>query len=599
MKLVEHTVEEDIIRAMGASKKISETVLSTLTLEHFHYSPTKEAFDRISKCAVNRQHIMTWNEICADPVIPQEARDILKLVKRKPVLKLSQIKAMMATLEEYRKLRIAYLIGKQIKEDLNKSSIDVDKMVASIEDKLLKAKSSTSENIFVHIGTGDNTDALIENIFSDSSTKIIPTGFAAFDNINAGIPRGALFNLCGSTGGGKTTIALQLSKNMALDGRKVCFVELEMDHEEIMRRKLSNISEVDMRKFLNPKKWMTKDEQKQTIEAYRKYKEHLQSIGAVETLMVPTKDVSIQDIMFLLKPYKYDVIIIDYIGLLKGTDTDSQWRDMGAVARYAKVFASNNNCVVIMCAQFDASENRIRYSRMVGEHSAYMWTWAYGNKEKETHILDIDQQKARQGRQFKFQLKEEFHIMRIRDLTPKESQEYALTSKQYDEKGRKIKDGNGSGGGNRAGQGNKPNVSSMRKESVTAVEPSEDDENSNENESGVRGNPELLYGEDPVSEKPVSTRRTLTYNPSVVSEDSDDEDENSREVEDIDAPAKPKSLLSSLKKTSSKPNGKSKVEGRAGGKPTTGNSNGKVTYNPKVVKPKKKRGEYDKVVKLD
>lgn len=50
------------------------------------------------------------------------------------------------------------------------------------------------------------------------------------------------------------------------------------------------------------------------------------------------------------------------------------------------------------------------------EHANLMWSWNRDQKAKETHILSIRQDKARNQRDFPFHLKEEAEFMTICDL---------------------------------------------------------------------------------------------------------------------------------------------------------------------------------------
>jgi replicative DNA helicase len=62
------------------------------------------------------------------------------------------------------------------------------------------------------------------------------TGYSKLDRMLLGIVAGELVIIAGKTSRGKTTLALNIANNVALDGKSVLFVTLEMTHAEIASR---------------------------------------------------------------------------------------------------------------------------------------------------------------------------------------------------------------------------------------------------------------------------------------------------------------------------------------------------------------------------
>jgi len=210
-----------------------------------------------------------------------------------------------------------------------------------------------------------------------------------------------------------SAMSLQLAYNMAMWGAKVCIVALEMSAEEMLTRRIASLTKVPMTKLINPSS-LTFKEKKLIKEKYKEYKNTLRRKGAVETYMVPDEDMTIEEVLFSLKPHCYDVIMIDYLGLLKGVDGDDQWRQLSNAARFAKRFATPNDCQIIVCAQL-SDEGAIRYSRAIKEHSSNMWSWAYSSSARETHIIEVIQQKSRNQSGHSFKLVEDFSTMSFED----------------------------------------------------------------------------------------------------------------------------------------------------------------------------------------
>jgi hypothetical protein len=127
-------------------------------------------------------------------------------------------------------------------------------------------------------------------------------------------------------------------------------------------------------------------------------------------------------LLMMMKPYGYKVIGIDYISLLEGVDEKDQWRALSAITRQAKIFSAENKCLVILLAQLDADDDRIRYAKGILEHADCAWTWNYYKAEvRETKTLPIRQLKARDQELFPFELREMFETMTIDNMEGSES----------------------------------------------------------------------------------------------------------------------------------------------------------------------------------
>lgn len=83
--------------------------------------------------------------------------------------------------------------------------------------------------------------------FTESATKLyknfgkmqgMSTGYRKLDDLTLGLVPGELILVAGKTSRGKTTLALNIANKVALDGKTVLFVTLEMTHDEITQRSM-------------------------------------------------------------------------------------------------------------------------------------------------------------------------------------------------------------------------------------------------------------------------------------------------------------------------------------------------------------------------
>lgn len=209
----------------------------------------------------------------------------------------------------------------------------------------------------------------------------------------------------------------QLALNQARGGYKVLVVPLEMDEREITGRMIANVSGLDNTKIL-----LKRNASGESDMAWRKwsrFEKKVRAAGGRLTIFKPKEDMTIQEIMAAIHSYNADAIYIDYISLLKGADGEDQWRQLGAIARYGKIYAGNHNKVVALLAQV-GEDGRLRYSQAVKEHASLAWSFVANKETRELGYISIEQFKARNQVMFPFTLKVDYSTQRVRDLAPEE-----------------------------------------------------------------------------------------------------------------------------------------------------------------------------------
>ena len=458
MKLISPSAEMAAIRSLTSSgSKIQGQLLAGLQPDYFVYEPAFDAFERIQTVAQTKSRIINWSELKTDPGLSEDSRKALSSYKKKPTATRKQAKRLVDRLSEFRRLRILADMTDEVAQTLKKPRVNVEKLASRATDMLTEARTRTDvQDQFMHTGVDSNAKAVIKSILKGNDFKFVPTGLKTFDGTNRGLMLSSLLVIGSTSGAGKSAMISQLNHNIGLYGFNTCVVPLEMDKYESSMRDLARLSKVTMTDLLDPANRFTAKQRKRIMEDWSKHDKRLRKKDVRSSYFVPDDDLTIDEILLLLKPYKYDVIFIDYIGLLAGVDSDDQWRVLGSICRVAKQFAKNNDCVVVLAAQM-TSEGLVRYARSIKEHASNMWSWHNPDEEASEIILDVRQQKARNQRKFNMPLMFDFETMTIRDLTEKELKEWEGDNDESDGGDRGNQQGRTGGRGKRRrrrGKGN-------------------------------------------------------------------------------------------------------------------------------------------------
>ena len=426
MKLFSTKLEFKLLKTICQSKDLNGYLIASTNEDFFNNPICQEAYNRIRKVMRKKGYIMDWDELLSDPAIDEDSRATLSEQDMSIIKDKQTAQNVLAKLDDYRKLRTLTLMADSILQKVKGDNVDVEQIFNEAADNLNQAKFSNQlDDCFIHIGDQNNANQIVKDILKGKSFEYVPTGFKVFDNINKGLPTKSLITIAGPTGAGKSLFSQQMAMNMAAWGAKVCYVPLEMGGEELIQRMLANVSDTTLDTFVNAEKNLVGDlkKQKRIYNDYKKFRDRLVKKGNTLSIFNPPMDMTMEEILFLLKPYHYKVIFIDYIGLLADCAGDDQWKALGAAARFAKIFADNTNAIVVVAAQL-SEEGKVRYSRAIAEHSTALFSWLVDETVKQTGLINVIMQKARNMRPISpFYLKMDYPTMAVRDVEEKEIQE--------------------------------------------------------------------------------------------------------------------------------------------------------------------------------
>jgi len=412
---VKDWIEHLILRTITKNSKLSNKILSEIRLEHFISLPYKKAVRRILAYHSKKGRILSWRELTKDASLstPTLNRLRAKEVKRKSLVANDASLKLPKNYDEaitYLDKLITYSKHKNLvnmynslgdmlsKEDI--TSEDAKGIISFTNTEIEKVNLLEPQRTQIESFTKQNTRKLWKRLLNSFKTFQVPTGFNTFDSRSMGIPKDSYWLIYATTGGGKSSVALQTALNVQNLGGRACLVSREMPFEENALRVVSNLTNTPKDEIkAHPELYKTK-----ILKAVRK--QFLNAEVSLFDLYVPDEEsITIKQLLPKLKEYQYDIIFIDSINLMSPLHADS-WQNFDYAGRYAKVWATNNKTVVAYTAQVDKEREEVRYGKALVEHAANAWKWVITEEELlEIGILDIKQTKARNQRPFPFKLK--------------------------------------------------------------------------------------------------------------------------------------------------------------------------------------------------
>jgi RecA/RadA recombinase len=189
-----------------------------------------------------------------------------------------------------------------------------------------------------------SNDALDELAQEIKVPAFVGTGLSSLDDKLGGLPRGYLTLLVARPGMGKTTLAMQIARNVAVSGHKALFISLEMLGSELWVKAALGIAEVAWKDFSNGEVPAgTKERiQKDIIPTLQK--------GLGDRLLIYDKDqncTTTEMINTMIEETKPDLVIIDHLAYLSD-EHENEIKRLGMICRRLRTIAQNNNVALLL-----------------------------------------------------------------------------------------------------------------------------------------------------------------------------------------------------------------------------------------------------------
>lgn len=339
-------VEMEVLGAMLIEQGAAPAAFQRLQTRHFYNPFHRDLFETMLQLYLDNKPL--------DLLTVEQRMMDEGLIDKETTHKLSDLTRSVSSVSNI-EYHVQIIIEKHIKRDLIKKCSRVIKNaydsgsdaydVLDLAQELIFELSETDQGRTHHIA--DTMNRVIQDLMNRIETGVplgIKAGFS-FDDLTQGFQKGKFYVLAARPSMGKTALALDIMRRVARSGNKVAILSLETSDQSLGYRFLSQESGVDGEKLLSGN--LTNFEKEKAANAAGK----LSGLGIHIDDTLTLSDVQFRSLSRKLKQqYKTDMLLVDYVQLLKGKGY-SENQEVANVSRMCKVVAKELNIPVIALAQ--------------------------------------------------------------------------------------------------------------------------------------------------------------------------------------------------------------------------------------------------------
>ena len=230
---------------------------------------------------------------------------------------------------------------------------DISNLVDEIESEIYSVRHDDAQHTIFSIQelVSNEVNSLIR-IMNNEVEVGIPTGFAAVDEYTGGLKKGEMFVLAARPSIGKTTLGLNVIRNVALHPTKpraVAFFSLEMTEQQIARRLLCTEAQISESAFWNHS-FLDSDLDKLGRVAAK--------IENAKIWIDPTGGLSIAELRAkarrLVSMHHVELIVIDYLQLMTSDErVESRQQEVAKISGGIKKLAKDLDIPILVLAQLN------------------------------------------------------------------------------------------------------------------------------------------------------------------------------------------------------------------------------------------------------
>jgi replicative DNA helicase len=248
-------------------------------------------------------------------------------------------------------------LGGRLDEIARNEQESIEDIINNIEQSVVSLSQDNTQQDFFDAATLLDLQMKKADEYAKNPDALrgMSTGLSEPDKILGGLHKSDLIILAGRPGTGKSAMAFNIARNIAVKEKKtVAIFSLEMPAIQVMERVLSQQIEVDL--------WNIRMG-KMTDSEYKRYPEGLGILSESKILIDETPGINIVQLRSkarrLMMERGLDMIVIDYLQLMQTREIDNRAQAVGEISRSLKILARELNVPVLCLSQLNrAVENR-------------------------------------------------------------------------------------------------------------------------------------------------------------------------------------------------------------------------------------------------
>ena len=220
---------------------------------------------------------------------------------------------------------------------------DIDNSIAEVLTRLeeIKENKSVRSKTMKQIVAENQGNYFNEHV----GEGLIKTGFYHTDDCLGGLEGGDITVIGARPGVGKSAIVTQIIGQMAEKGYNIGYYNLEMNESQVYERFVSRMSEIGLTRVRRAKSFLGGEK-----ESFDKANERLSEYS----ITISTGAKSVSEIRTECRHQRYDVIVIDYLQLIKaGRKFSNRASEVGDISKAIKSLAMELHVPIILLSQLN------------------------------------------------------------------------------------------------------------------------------------------------------------------------------------------------------------------------------------------------------
>ena len=282
------------------------------------------------------------------------------------VLDISQHVASSAHVEYHAQILAQKFLARQlihfageIETNAYDETVDVEELMQHAEGALFELSQKNMRQDYTQIDPviAEASRILMAATKNKGGLTGVPSGFTGLDDITSGWQASDLVIIAGRPAMGKTSFALSIAKNIAVDYREpIAFFSLEMNNVQLVNRLISNVCEISGHKILSG--------QLETYE-WERFDKNLRKLTGAPIYVDDTPGLSVFELrtkaLRLVREKGVKIIMIDYLQLMNasGMRFGNRQEEVSTISRSLKGLAKELNIPILALSQLNRTvENR-------------------------------------------------------------------------------------------------------------------------------------------------------------------------------------------------------------------------------------------------